>query len=377
MKALLCATLVLAAAGDGKASRPEAEGLDAGALNALHQEFAAGRHGNVDGMLVARHGRIVFERSYVHDYDRLFVGQDQTRGPYNYYDPEWHPYYKRGRLHTLQSVSKSVTSALIGVALRRGEIPSVDVRIAPYFASFRPSSDPRWSAPTLRHLLTMTAGIRWDETTVTYTDPRNSCAAMEASPDWVQFVLDQPMAEEPGRVFNYNSGVTQLLAQILRQSTGRLPDAYAAEHLFGPLGIRAFHWKRTPTGLPDAEGGLYLTARDLARIGELYLRDGVWAGRRILPEGWVGESTAPRMVVSSPPGGERDYGYQWWSLPYGADGKRAFAAIGYGGQLLLVVPEHDLVAVLTGWNIYDRRPPSPNLVLDRILAAVRGRGRRP
>jgi len=371
VKALLCATLVLAAAGDWTTSRPEAEGLDAGALNVLHQEFASGRHGYVDGLLVMRHGRLVFERSYVHDYDRLFAGQDQRRGPYNYYDPDWHPYYKRGGLHTLQSVSKSVTSALIGVALRRGEIPNVDVKVLPYFAGFRAPVDARWSALTLRDLLTMTAGIRWDETTVTYTDPRNSCAAMEASPDWVQFVLDQPIAEESGRVFNYNSGVTQLLAQVLRKATGRPPDDYAAEHLFGPLGIRSFHWKRTPTRLPDAEGGLYLTARDLARIGTLYLQDGVWERKRILPEGWVGESTAPRMVVSSQPGRDRDYGYQWWSLPYGADRKRAFAAIGYGGQLLLVVPEHGLVAVLTGWNIYDRPPPSVNLVLDRIVAAVR------
>jgi CubicO group peptidase (beta-lactamase class C family) len=367
---LLVPLILLTPAGE-KAARPEAEGMDGAVLAALHEEFASGRHGYVDGLLVLRHGRVVFERSYVHDYDRLFVGQDQRRGPYNYYDPDWHPYYTRGGLHTLQSVSKSVTSALVGVALRRGELPGVDVKVRPYFEGFRVGSDARWSALTLRDLLTMTAGIRWDETTVTYTDPRNSCAAMEASPDWVQFVLEQPMAEDPGRVFNYNSGVTQLLAQVLRKATGRNPDDYAVEHLFGPLGIRSFHWKRTPTGLPDAEGGLYLIARDLARIGNLYLQDGMWERKRILPEGWVGESTAPRMVVSSQPGLERNYGYQWWSLPYGPGRKRAFAAIGYGGQLLLVVPEHDLVAVLTGWNIYDRRPPSANFVLDRILAALR------
>jgi CubicO group peptidase (beta-lactamase class C family) len=372
MKALLCATLMIAAAGDWTRARPEAEGMDAGVLEALDRELAAGSHGYVDGLLVARHGRLVFERSYKHDYDRLFLAQpDQKRGPYNYYDPDWHPYYKRGPLHTMQSVSKSVTSTLVGIALRRGEIAGVDVKVLPYFEGFRVGSDARGSALTLRDLLTMTAGIRWDETTVTYTDPRNSCAAMEASPDWVQFVLDQPMAEEPGRVFNYNSGVTQLLAQVLRKATGRNPDDYAAEHLFGPVGIASFYWKRTPTGLPDAEGGLYLTARDLARIGELFLGNGVWNGKRVLPQGWVGESTAPRMAVSSPPGRERDYGYQWWSVPYGADRKRAFAAIGYGGQLLVVIPEHHLVAVLTGWNIYDKPPPSANFLVERLRAAIR------
>jgi CubicO group peptidase (beta-lactamase class C family) len=371
VKALVCAILVLASAGDWTTSRPEAEDMDTGVLEALHKELAAGDHGYVDALLVVRHGRIVFERSYAHDYDRLFVGKDPRRGPYNYYDPDWHPYYKRGPLHTMQSVSKSVTSALVGVALRRGEIAGLDVKVMPYFKGLRVSTDRRWAGLTLRHLLTMSAGIRWDETTVTYTDPTNSCAAMEASPDWVQFVLDQPMAEEPGRVFNYNSGVTQLLAHILKQATGRVPDEYAAEHLFSPIGIRTFHWKRTPTGLADAEGGLYLTARDLARIGSLFLQDGVWQGRRLLPEGWAAESTAPRLVVSSQAGLERDYGYQWWSLPYGPERKRAFAAIGYGGQLLLVVPEHDLIAVLTGWNIYERRPPAASVVLARILAALR------
>jgi predicted amidohydrolase YtcJ len=365
--------LAPASAADWPTSDPAAEGLDGRALLALDQELAAGGHGYVDGFLVVRHGRIVFERSYVHDYDRLFVGKDQRRGPYNYYDPDWHPYYKRGPLHTLQSVSKSVTSALIGVALRRGEIPSVDAKVLPYLAGFRLPGDPRWSAMTLRHLLTMTSGIRWDETTVAYTDPRNSCAAMEASADWVQFVLDQPMAEEPGRAFVYSSGVTQLIAEVLRQATGRLPDDYAAEHLFRPLGIDSHYWKRTPTGLADAEGGLYLTARDLARLGQLYLEDGVWKGRRILPEGWVRDSTAPAVARPAEPGQERDYGYQWWTLPYGPRRARAFAAIGYGGQLLVGIPEHDLLVVLTGWNIFDRPAVTSRFVLERVLAAVRGR----
>jgi CubicO group peptidase (beta-lactamase class C family) len=271
----------------------------------------------------------------------------------------------------MQSVSKSVTSALVGIALRRGEIKGTEVKVAPLLEGFRVSRDEGWSELSVRDLLTMTSGIQWDESTVAYTDPRNSCAAMEASRDWVQYVLDQPMIEEPGRLFNYNSGVTQLLAQVLRKATGRLPDEYAAEHLFRPLGIKEFYWKRTPTGLADAEGGLYLTARDLARIGELYLRDGVWEGKRILPEGWVAKSTQPWKPVSLEPGSQRDYGYQWWSVPYGTERKRAFGAIGYGGQLLVVLPEHDLVAVLTGWNIYDKRPPSANFLVERVRSAIR------
>jgi CubicO group peptidase (beta-lactamase class C family) len=351
---------------------PESVGLDPAALAALDAEFAAFAHGYIDGMLVIRHGRLVFERSYAHDYVALFAGKDQRRGPYNYYDPDWHPYYKGSALHTLQSVSKSVTSALVGVAIARGELPGVAVEARRYFEGFRLNGDSRQAGMTLRDLLTMTSGISWDEDSVPYTDPKNSCARMEASDDWVQFVLDQPMAEPPGRVFVYNSGVTQLIAQVLRRATGRWPDEYAAEHLFGPLGITRFYWKRTPTGLADAEGGLYLEPRDLAKLGLLFLHDGIWDGRRLLPEGWARESTQPHVATGDGAGRELRYGYQWWALP-DPQGARfpAWAAIGYGGQRLIVVPELDLIAVFTGWNIYDKPALSPLLALDRLLAAVR------
>lgn len=352
-------------------STPEAEGLDAGALAALDTEFAAGRHGQVTGMLVVRHGRVVFERTYAHDFDRLFEGRDPVRGPYNYYDPDWHPYYQHGRLHTMQSVSKSVTATLVGIAIGRGELPPVSTKVMPLFSAFTPAADPRRDRMTLEDVLTMRTGIEWDESTVAYTDPKNSCAGMERSPDWVRFVLDQPMAADPGTTFVYNSGATELLAYLLKQGTGKQADAYAAEHLFGPLGITDTYWKRTPTGLNDTEGGLYLTARDLAKIGYLYLHDGQWEGRRLLPEGWVAQATAP--LVDTRPGQPRSrkYGYQWWGLPSADGAVRAWAALGYGGQRLLVVPEHDLIAVFTGWNIYEHAEFAPYDALDRVLKAVR------
>jgi CubicO group peptidase (beta-lactamase class C family) len=190
---------------------------------------------------------------------------------------------------------------------------------------------------------------------------------MEASRDWIQFVLDQPMAAEPGSAFVYSSGVTELLAEVLRKATGKQADAYAAEHLFGPLGISRFYWKHTPTGHPDTEGGLYLTPRDLAKIGHLFSNDGVWEGRRILPEGWAAASTRPQ----SDPAGEGaglKYGYQWWVLP---GTPSAFAGIGYGGQLLVVVPSLELIAVFTGWNIYDKPAPTARFARDRVLEAIR------
>lgn len=348
-------------------STPEAQGIDRKTLEGFDRELKAGAQGYVDSMLVVRHGQVVFEREYVHDYDRLFAGRGAP-GLYNYYDPAWHPYWKRSRLHTMQSVSKSVTSALIGIALRRGELPSIDVKMMPYFADFKTKPDPRRDAMTLRDVLTMTTGIRWDESSTTYTDATNNCAEMEATEDWIQYVLDQPMADDPGKTFVYNSGATQLLSLVLEKATGKEADDYAKEHLFAPLGIE-YAWKRTPRGLADTEGGLYLRPRDLAKIGLLYREDGTWDGKRILPEGWVKDSTTWHTNA-----GRRGYGYKWWVLSRKGKGSyEAYAGLGYGGQRLIVVPELDLIAVFTGWNVYDKPELDPSLALERVLAAVKDR----
>ena len=119
------------------------------------------------------------------------------------------------------------------------------------------------------------------------------------------------------------------------------------EMLFRPLGIRNFHWKKTPTGHPDTEGGLYLSAEDLAKIGLLYLRDGMWDGRRVLPEGWVRSAT--RHHVTGLPG-RWDYGYQWWLTT--RDGAEVWAGRGFGGQFLIVIPSRDIVAVVHSWNVF-------------------------
>lgn len=344
-------------------STPKAEGLDRAVLQALDRELASGKHGYIDSMLVLRHGKVVYEKLYDHakEYRRQFAGKSNP-GIYNYEDPAWHPYYKGTSLHTLQSVSKSVTSALIGIAIRRGEIPSVDTTMMPYFAEFGVAGDARRDRMTLADVLTMRTGIRWDETSAEYTDSTNNCAVMEGLEDWVRYVLEQPMAEEPGKTFVYNSGATQLLSYLIRKTTGKQADDYAKEHLFAPLGITHFYWKRTPKGLADTEGGLYLAPRDLAKFGYLYMKDGVWNGTRILPEGWVKTSTGSFTATDHEGLG---YGYQWWVAP------EAYVAWGYGGQLLLVVPKLDLIAVFTGWNIWEKPSLDPRLALERVVAAVK------
>ena len=167
---------------------------------------------------------------------------------------------------------------------------------------------------------------------------------------------------EPGETFVYNSGATQLLSQVLKQATGMHADAYAEAHLFKPLGISNYYWKHTPTDHADTEGGLYLTPRDLAKIGYLFLRGGVWDGTRILPEEFVRASTMMQITTGAD-ARALDYGFQWW-VERGP--QTAFAALGYGGQRLIVIPDLDVVAVFTGWNVYTT-PPLDTLFAIRTL----------
>jgi len=353
-------------------------------LARLETAIASGNYGNVDSMLVIRHGRIAFDRSYHRDYDRIYAEQARTpsalnahhfTGPYNYFNPWWHPYYHRGDLHSMQSVSKTVTSVVIGVAVSRHEFPPIDTPIMQYFSDRQVANlDGRKQRITIRHLLTMTSGLSWKEIEVPYNHPENSCSLMEASADWVQYAIDVSVADEPGSRFNYNSGATILLAYIFHKATGQDIEEYAAKNLFAPLGILRYHWKRTPWGLVDTEGGLYLESHDLAKIGYLFHRNGVWDGKNIIGPDWIKMSLAPASTGTWRPGVK--YGFSWWLLPYGKDDPRlAFAGEGLGGQRLIVLPEYDLVIVVTAWNVLGEKSLGSRDAIDRVSAAITDRKR--
>ncbi|HEX4541528.1 MAG TPA: serine hydrolase, partial [Candidatus Acidoferrum sp.] len=227
--------------------------------------------------------------------------------------------------------------------------------------------DDRKRRMTLQHVLTMTTGLNWNEE-VPYDDPRSDSSLMEATDDWVHYVIDKPMAEEPGKVFNYSSGATELLAYIFKKETGQDLDAYGEKYLFAPLGMR-HHWKRTYLGVVDTEGGLYLNGDDLAKIGYLYLHDGNWDGKQIVSKEWVKESLTPYIDAEREgPGIEFKYGFKWWLYPL--KGKFVWMARGFGGQELMVFPEENLIAVFTGWEIIKDSAATKDLV-DRLLPAVK------
>lgn len=339
---------------------PASVGLNAAVLDSLDREIKSGRYGNVDRMLVIRHGRVAFDARYPHDYEAVYGdsarktnplnAQDFT-GPFNYFNPWWHPYYRRGDLHTLQSVTKTITSVIFGVAVTRGDLKTIDAPVLSFFDTTKVANiDARKRRMTIHHLLTMTGGFDWNET-LPYIDPNNTATALEESADWVKFTIDRPMMREPGTQFNYSSGESALLAHVFRQATGADVEEYAARHLFGPLGIERWFWKRTPSGSLDTEGGLYLEARDLARIWQLFLLDGVWNGTRLVSHDWVATSVSPIVSAGTQPNAAK-YGLLWWLFADPLDPQKfVWSGSGFGGQSPMAFPDLDMVVVFNAWNI--------------------------
>ncbi|WP_353267817.1 serine hydrolase [Gemmatimonas sp.] len=360
---------------------PQKLGLNVAVLDSLHAEITAGKYGNIDRMLVIRRGTIVMDKTYARDYDRIYGdslrstsslnnSHDPT-GPFNYFNPWWHPTYRRGTLHTLQSVSKTVASAVIGAAITRGDFPDINTPILKYWDTTTVANlDDRKRRVTIRHLLTMSGGFDWNES-IPYSDPNNTAGALESSPDWVKFTIDRPMMREPGTKFNYSSGESALLAHIFFRATGMDIEEYAARHLFAPLGITNWQWKRTPSGTIDTEGGLYLEARDLARIWQLWLQGGRWNGATVVSEQWVRESVTPHIATSTRAGAPQ-YGYKWWlySNPVQKD-KLIWAGSGFGGQFPMAFPDQDMVVVFNAWNITGAPTLPLRAVQERLIKAAK------
>ncbi|MBJ2137621.1 serine hydrolase [Paraglaciecola chathamensis] len=337
-----------------------AEGFDPEPVNQFIEDLVAEEYGRVDHFLLIRHGRIVVEKKIERDYAALAANlePDELLTPnfsnpiYNYDDANLHPYYQGTDLHTVQSVTKSINAAAFGIAIDEGFIEGTDAPALPFFNDYLfDKSDPRKERITVGDLLTMRSGIEWNDKNG-FGSETDSTYALENSKNWIQFILDQPMYAEPGTVFKYNDGVSVLLGKILHEATGQRVDAWAQKKLFSPIGIDKFHWKITPDDEADTEGGLYLTAHDMARIGYLYLRNGLWNGKQIISEEWIRRSVTPYNADASSKASDNstEYGFQWW-IPEQTNGSTlVFGGYGLGGQRILVFPEYDVIAVFLGWD---------------------------
>jgi CubicO group peptidase (beta-lactamase class C family) len=298
-------------------------------------DYIEQQDGEVHAVLVVRNGYTVLEAYY----------------------PPYGPHMRHGTA----SVGKSLTGALVGIAIREGYIEGVDQKVADFFPDHSGlQDDPLKQAMTIEHLLTMTSGLDWPESGPSYSSSKNIMNQMMRSSDWVRFVLDRPMAAAPGAVFNYSSGASHLLSAIIQEATGIRTFSFAKTYLFEPLGISHVSWLSDLRGIAFGAGGVRLTPRDMARFGQLYLQGGVWNGKQVVPAEWV-EASVARQVSAH--GAASYYGYQWW-----VRGNSIHAAHGYRGKRIFVIPDLDMVVVFTA----DLPGNLPSVVLsNHIIPAAR------
>jgi CubicO group peptidase (beta-lactamase class C family) len=222
---------------------------------------------------------------------------------------------------------------------------------------------------TIEDLLTMTAGMNREELYYPHNSdaPENDFVHMEAADDWVQYAIDEPIVEDPGKNFVYSSASTELLAYIFQKETGQDIDVYGEKYLFAPLGIKHY-WKRDYVGSVDTEGGLYLAAEELAKLAFLYLNNGSWEGKQVVSEDWVRRSVAAHAALPyTVEGGRLYWGFNWWLYP--VSGNFAWIASGAGGQELLIFPQQKLIAVFYGWDLANEGDLT--VLVPRLLSAVK------
>jgi CubicO group peptidase (beta-lactamase class C family) len=338
---------------------PESVGFESRQLCAIGNAVRHGRLRNLHGVVVVRRGRLVFEQ--------YFTGHDQRWG-----SPVGDVTFGPDTLHDLRSITKSIVSLLYGIAQAQGTVGSVDRPVLdafPEFADLR--TDPARMRILVKHALTMTMGTEWNED-LPYSDPRNGERQMEAAADRYRFVLDRPLVAAPGERWNYNGGATAVIAKLVSRGTGRPLVEFAQEHLFAPLGITDVDWITDRKDEPRAASGLRLRPRDLAKIGQLVLQGGHWGEQEVIPRSWLQEAT----TAQTQPNQFRRYGYQWWlgGSPFGDAETPWVAGFGLGGQRLFMVPELELVVVVTAGN-YDKPGQGrlPIAILDQfVLPALVG-----
>jgi CubicO group peptidase (beta-lactamase class C family) len=339
----------------------EDEGFDLNQIESMMSDIRNGVFTNIDSIALVRNERLVLDELI-----RTQLGQG---------DNDW------GNTdinkHSIYSVTKSVNSALMGIAVDQGIIGSLDEVVYDHFPQYSPFSnwDSRKATTTIKNFLTMRHGLDWDELSVSYSDSSNSLIhAQNTCFDWLRCLLDLPTTHDPGTQFAYSTHVSLTLGAIIEDRSGMQLESFADRYLFEPLGISNYLWgEETPMGRARTGSGLLLTSRDMAKFGQLYLNLGTWHGQQIVPAAWVTESVQAHVTLPAN-WTSTGYGYQWWldQISYGSSTIDGYHAVGYGGQYIFVFPDLAFVAVFTGSNYGDSDDPGQayDLLRQYILPAI-------
>jgi CubicO group peptidase (beta-lactamase class C family) len=334
------------------------QGISVQGLEEMMAAIGRGEYPIIDSIAIASRGALVFDetiRTRLDEKDQ-WVGNDELS------------------LHAQFSSSKSIASILIGIAIDLGDIGGADV---PYLSLFDYPSYDNWDERknqiTLHHVLTMRLGLQWDEWDTPYGDPNNAVVLFFGTyHDYSKGLLDLPVEADPGTTFAYNTIASVSLCQAIQNRGALTCVDFLNTYLLDPLGITRVAWVETPTGLPDLGGGLYLSGRDMLKVGQMYMDDGRWNGQQIVSSEWVAASIQPYTELAWTEPDTRDwkvdgYGYQWWAGHFEHNGQllSSFAARGWGQQTLMVIPELELVIAINS-NDYDGRPDAVNQVFGLI-----------
>jgi CubicO group peptidase (beta-lactamase class C family) len=342
----VCST---ASAGDWSVADPASAGMNAAKLDSM----VAATWTKMGSVLVARNGKLVYEH--------YFDGDAST-------------------LRNTRSATKTIAGMLTGIAVDRGLLRGVDVRVMPLFPDKRPvaNPDPRKNSITLEDFMTMSSVLECDDWN---NFSRGNEERMYLIEDWIKFTLDLPVrgyapwVTKPkdakyGRTFSYCTAGAFMTGQVVARTTHRTVEDFARDNLFAPLGIEKLNWPHSGLGLAMTGGGLELRSRDLLKLGQLYLDSGMWEGKRVVSADWVKRSTTPHAQIDE----TTDYGYFWWLKTFTANGKSypAFFMTGNGGNKVVVMPSANLVAVITSTNYNARgmHEQTEKLLTDYVLAAV-------
>lgn len=338
------------------------QGMSVQRLEDMMDAIDSGEYPIIDSIAIASQGTLVFNetvRTQLDDKDSWVGNGDLS-------------------MHAQFSASKSVASILVGIAIDLGDISGVDV---PYLSLFDYPSYDNWDERknqiTLEHVLTMRLGLQWDEWNPSYSDPNNVLISFYSqNHDYSKGLLDLPMDADPGSKYAYNTIATVSLGQAVQNRGPLMYTDFLNTYLLHPLRITQFKFTETPTGLPDLGGGLYLYSRDMVKFGQMYMDDGYWNGQRIVSSEWVAASIQAYTDLGWSEPETRDwqvdgYGYQWWTghFEHGGQVLPTFAALGYGQQLVMVIPDLELVIAVNS-NGYEELPEQGNQVynlIDRFL----------
>jgi CubicO group peptidase (beta-lactamase class C family) len=307
---------------------PEEQGMDSALLVDMFEAIESDNPG-IDSLLIVRNGKLVVE-SYIAPFDVESA-------------------------HIIHSCTKSIVSTLIGIAIDQAYIENVDVPVLDLFPDHTfDNVDAGKEAMTLEHLLMMAGGLECRDS---YLYQWGGLRRMISTDDWPQYVLDLPMEYEPGTHFEYCNGGSHTLSAIIEETTGTNTLEFAQEHLFDPLGITDIDWPADPQGINIGWGEVHLRPVDMAKIGYLFLSEGVWDDEQIVSAEWVAAATSPHIPATL----SDNYGYQWW-----VDDEGYYMALGYAGQFIYVVPDQELVVVFVS-DLPDRAFFYPESLLNRYI----------